>query len=109
MPTLNIKPENCICAATIHSFSCHCHKHAYTVTCPGLARHHRPAIVGVELHLKPCDTCAERLEDVERAWRERRGICPYDDVETKKELEVEEAESSGSEEYEDAVSIVTEH
>jgi len=59
--------------------------------------------------LKPCDTCAERLEDVERAWRERRGICLYDDVQTKGEVEVAEAESSGSEEYEDAVSIMTEH
>jgi len=59
--------------------------------------------------LKPCDTCAERLEDVERAWRERRGICPYNDVETKEEVKVEEAESSESEDYEDAVSIMTEH
>ena len=59
--------------------------------------------------MKPCDICAERLEDVERAWRERRGICPYEDVETKEEVEVEEAETPASEEYEDAVSIMTEH
>lgn len=59
--------------------------------------------------MKPCDTCAERLGDVEGAWRERRGICPSEHVESEGEVEVEEAESSGSEEDEEAVSIVTEH
>jgi hypothetical protein len=106
MPTLNIKPANCVCSAIVYSFSCHCLSYSYTVTCPSSVPHHRPAIVGVELHLKPCETCSARLEDVERAWRERRGICPYEKVET----DEEDAQSSGLEgEEEQAVSIMTAH